>query len=77
MKFSPKLWLLTTKKQLVSGPQVLAASTMLLVSGALLLVAVLIFSLLMTLIQSRMLNPIVDWHLTRRGRGSRLARCNV
>ena len=75
--FSPKLWLLTTKKQLVSGLQVLAASITLLVSGVLLLVAVLTFSLLMTLIQSRMLSPILDWHLTRRGRGSRQDRYNV
>ena len=70
-KFSPRQWLQTTKRLLVSGLQVLAVSTTLLVSGALLLVAVLTFSLLMILIQSKMLNPIVDWHLTRHGRGSR------
>ena len=75
--FSPKQWLLTTKKQLVSGLQVLAASITLLVSGVLLLVAVLIFSLLMTLIQSKMLSPILDWHLTRRGRGFKRDRYNA
>ena len=51
--FVLKRWLLTTKRLLVSGLQVLAVSIMLLVSGALLLVVVLICSLLTILTRSR------------------------
>jgi hypothetical protein len=50
----PKLWWQTTKRRLVSGLQVLAVSIMLLVLGALLLVAVLTFLLLTIHILSRM-----------------------
>ena len=51
--FSHKPWWLTIKKQPVNGLQALAVSTMLLVSGVLLLVVVLICSLLMTLTRSK------------------------
>jgi hypothetical protein len=75
--FSLRRWLQMTKRLLVSGLQALAVSIMLLVSGALLLVVVLICSLLMILIPSRTLKQIADWLLTPHGRGSRQARSNV
>jgi hypothetical protein len=53
VKFSPTQWWQMTKKLPVSGLQALAVSTMLLVSGALLLVVVLICSLLTILTRSR------------------------
>ena len=77
MKFSPRLWWQTTKRLLVSGLQALAASTTLLVSGVLLLVAVLICSLLMILTRNKMLSQTLDWHLTRRGRGFKRGRYNA
>ena len=71
-----KHWLLTTKRLLVSGLQVLAVSIMLLVSGALLLVVVLICSLLTILIPSRTLKSIQDWLLIPHGRGFKRGRYN-
>jgi hypothetical protein len=53
VKFSPKQWWQMTKRLPVSGLQALAVSTMLLVSGALLLVVVLICSLLTILTRNR------------------------
>jgi hypothetical protein len=53
VKFSPKLWWQMTKRLPVSGLQALVVSTMLLVSGALLLVVVLICSLLTILTRNR------------------------
>jgi hypothetical protein len=65
------------RKLPVSGLQALAVSIMLLVSGALLLVVVLICSLLTILTRSRTLKSIVDWLLIPHGRGSRPGRSNV
>ena len=75
--FFRKPWWQTIRKLPVNGLQALAVSIMLLVSGALLLVVVLICSLLMILIPNRTLKSIVDWLLIPHGRGSRRARSSV